>query len=215
MPAPSAENPPLRLPAWTRLPPQQLLALMLVAATAIAVIAGGWMWSTASEYKILYANLSDRDGGAVIASLQQMNVPYKFAEGGGALLVPAQLVHDTRLRLASQGLPKGGPVGFGQRFGASQFLEQVNYQRGLEGELSRSIQALKMVQSARVHLALSRGTAFLREQAKPSASVLVHLYPGRTLDPMQVATLLVIAHDAFHELGDLRLFVVGERLGRR
>ncbi|HZN25013.1 MAG TPA: flagellar basal-body MS-ring/collar protein FliF [Burkholderiales bacterium] len=214
MSAPSAESPPLRLPAWTRLPPQQLLALMLVAATAIAVIAGGWMWSTAPEYKILYANLSDRDGGAVIASLQQMNVPYKFAEGGGALLVPAQLVHDTRLRLASQGLPKGGPVGFelmeGQRFGASQFLEQVNYQRGLEGELSRSIQALKTVQSARVHLALSRGTAFLREQAKPSASVLVHLYPGRTLDPMQVAAIVHLVSNSVPELSTKNVTVVDQ-----
>src|SRR5690349_17128027 len=86
MPATSAESPALRLPAWTRLPPQQLLALMLVAATAIAVLVGGWMWSTTPEYKVLYSNLGDRDGGAVIASLQQMNIPYKFAEGGGALL---------------------------------------------------------------------------------------------------------------------------------
>jgi flagellar M-ring protein FliF len=212
--APSAESPSLRLPAWTRLPPQQLLALMLVAAIAVAVIVGGWMWSSAPEYKVLYANLGDRDGGAVIASLQQMNIPYKFAEGGGALLVPAQLVHDTRLRLAAQGLPKGGLVGFelmeGQRFGASQFLEQVNYQRGLEGELSRSIQALQAVQSARVHLALSRGTAFLREQAKPSASVLVHLYPGRTLDPMQVAAIVHLVSNSVPELSTKNVTVVDQ-----
>jgi len=212
--APSAESPSLRLPAWTRLPPQQLLALMLVAAIAVAVIVGGWMWSTAPEYKVLYANLGDRDGGAVIASLQQMNIPYKFAEGGGALLVPAQFVHDTRLRLAAQGLPKGGLVGFelmeGQRFGASQFLEQVNYQRGLEGELSRSIQALQAVQSARVHLALSRGTSFLREQAKPSASVLVHLYPGRTLDPMQVAAIVHLVSNSVPELSTKNITVVDQ-----
>ena len=212
--APSAESPSLRLPAWTRLPPQQLLALMLVAAIAVAVIVGGWMWSTAPEYKVLYANLGDRDGGAVIASLQQMNIPYKFAEGGGALLVPAQFVHDTRLRLAAQGLPKGGLVGFelmeGQRFGASQFLEQVNYQRGLEGELSRSIQALQAVQSARVHLALYRGTSFLREQAKPSASVLVHLYPGRTLDPMQVAAIVHLVSNSVPELSTKNITVVDQ-----
>jgi flagellar M-ring protein FliF len=212
--APSAESLPLRLPAWTRLPPQQLLALMLVAATAVAVIVGGWMWSTAPEYKVLYANLGDRDGGAVIASLQQMNIPYKFAEGGGALLVPAQFVHDTRLRLAAQGLPKGGLVGFelmeGQRFGASQFLEQVNYQRGLEGELSRSIQALQAVQNARVHLALSRGTSFLREQAKPSASVLVHLYPGRTLDAMQVAAIVHLVSNSVPELSTKNVTVVDQ-----
>ena len=212
--APSAETLSPRLPAWTRIPPQQLLALMLVVATGLALVIGGWMWSTAPEYKVLYANLEERDGGAVIAALQQMNIPYKFAEGGGALLVPAQMVHDTRLRLASQGLPKGGAVGFevmeGQRFGASQFLEQVNYQRALEGELSRSIQALQAVQSARVHLALTRGTSFLREQTKPSASVLVHLHPGRTLDPMQVAAIVHLVSNSVPELSTKNITVVDQ-----
>jgi flagellar M-ring protein FliF len=124
------------------------------------------------------------------------------------------MVHDTRLRLASQGLPKGGLVGFelmeGQRFGASQFLEQVNYQRGLEGELSRSIQALQAVQSARVHLALSRGTSFLREQAKPSASVLVHLHPGRSLDPMQVAAIVHLVSNSVPELSTKNITVVDQ-----
>jgi flagellar M-ring protein FliF len=187
---------------------------MLVVATGIAIVVGAWMWSTAPEYKVLYANLEERDGGAVIAALQQMNVPYKFAEGGGALLVPAQAVHDTRLRLASQGLPKGSLVGFelmeGQRFGASQFLEHVNYQRGLEGELSRSIQTLKAVQSARVHLALSRGTSFLREQAKPSASVLVHLHPGRSLDPMQVAAIVHLVSNSVPELSTKNVTIVDQ-----
>jgi flagellar M-ring protein FliF len=196
------------------LPPQQLLSLLLVVATAIALIVGGWMWSTTPEYKVLYSNLGERDGGAVIAALQQMNVPYKFAEGGGALLVPAEVVHDTRLKLASQGLPKGGLVGFelmeNQRFGSSQFLEQVNYQRGLEGELSRSIQALQAVQSARVHLALSRGTTFLRDQTKPSASVLVNLYPGRTLDTMQVAAVVHLVSNSVPELSPKNVTIVDQ-----
>src|SRR5215210_4036075 len=203
-----------RLPSWTRIPPQQLLALMLVAATAIALVVGGWMWSTAPEYKVLYSNLSDKDGGAVIASLQQLNIPYKFAEGGGALLVPQEHVHDLRLKLAAQGLPKGGIVGLelmeGQRFGASQFQEQVNYQRGLEGELARSIQALQAVQGARVHLALSRGSAFLREQAKPSASVLIHLHPGRTLDPMQVAAIVHLVSNSVPDLSPKNVSVVDQ-----
>jgi flagellar M-ring protein FliF len=188
--------------------------MMLVAATAVALVVGGWLWSTTPEYKVLYANLGDRDGGAVLASLAQMNVPYKFAEGGGALLVPANMVYDTRLKLATQGLPKGGLVGFelmeGQRFGSSQFLEQVNYQRGLEGELSRSIQALHAVQAARVHLALSRGTSFLREQAKPSASVLVHLHPGRSLDPMQVAAIVHLVSNSVPDLSIKSVTVVDQ-----
>jgi flagellar M-ring protein FliF len=209
-----AEGIGARLPAWTRIPPQQLLALLLVVATAIALVVGGWMWSTAPEYKVLYSNLSDRDGGAVIAALQQMNVPYKFAEGTSALLVPAEHVHDLRLKLASQGLPKGGTVGLelmeGQRFGASQFLEQVNYQRGLEGELARSIQSLQAVESARVHLALSRGTAFLREQAKPSASVLVQLRAGRSLDQGQVAAIVHLVSNSVPDLSIKNVTVVDQ-----
>jgi flagellar M-ring protein FliF len=191
-----------------------MLSLLLVIAAGLALIIGGWMYSTTPDYRTLYANLSDRDGGAVIAALQQMNVPYKFADGGGALLVPEDLVHDTRLKLASQGLPKGGLTGFelmeGQRFGASQFVEQVNYQRGLEGELARSIQTLQQVQSARVHLALSRNTAFLREQPAASASVLVHLYPGRTLDPMQVAAIVHLVTNSVPGLSTRNVSVVDQ-----
>ncbi|MEI2623025.1 MAG: hypothetical protein V9G23_03270 [Giesbergeria sp.] len=101
-------------------------------------------------------------------------------------LVPADRVHDVRLRLATQGLPKGSVTGFelmeANRFGMTQFQERLNFQRGLEGELTRSIQALSSVQSARVHLALPNQNGFFREQQKPSASVLVSLYPGRVLD---------------------------------
>jgi flagellar M-ring protein FliF len=106
---------------------------------------------------VLYTNVSDRDGGAIIASLQQMNVPYKFAEGGGAILIAGDKVPETRLKLAAQGLPKAGGVGFelmdNQKFGTSQFAEQVNYQRALEGELARSIESIGTIESARVHLA--------------------------------------------------------------
>jgi flagellar M-ring protein FliF len=169
---------------------QQKIALMVAAAAFIALVIGMWMWGQNPDYRVLYTNLSDRDGGAIIDSLQQQNIPYKFSEGGGALLVPGNLVHEVRLRLASQGLPKGSLVGFelmeNQKFGTSQFLEQVNYQRALEGELARSMQTLAAVQTARVHLALPKPSVFVKEQLKPSASVVLSLYPGRTLDPSQV-----------------------------
>ncbi|HEX2828962.1 MAG TPA: flagellar basal-body MS-ring/collar protein FliF [Burkholderiales bacterium] len=210
----AAEGIAQRLPAWTRIPPQQLLAILMVVATALALVIGGWMWSTAPDYKVLFSNLSDKDGGAVVAALQQANVPYKFADGGGAILVPAEHVHDLRLKLAGQGLPKGGLVGLelmeGQRFGASQFLEQVNYQRGLEGELARSIQTIQAVATARIHLALPRGTAFLREQAKPSASVLVHLHPGRTLDQTQVAAIVHLVSNSVPDLAPKNVTVVDQ-----
>ena len=169
---------------------RQKILLMVALAATIALLVGMWLWGSTPEYRVLYSNLSDRDGGAIIDSLQQQNIPYKFSEGGGALLVPADKVHEVRLHLASQGLPKGSLVGFelmeNQKFGTSQFLEQVNYQRALEGELARSMQTLAAVQSARVHLALPKPSVFVKEQLHPSASVVLTLFPGHTLDPGQV-----------------------------
>jgi flagellar M-ring protein FliF len=196
------------------LPGSYGIGLIVTGAAAIAVLAAAFMWSQTPDYRVLYGNLSDRDGGAVIASLQQMNVPYKFADGGGALLVPANQVHEMRLRLAGQGLPKGGPAGFelmeNQKFGTSQFAEQVNYQRGLEGELARSIQALAAVQGARVHLALAKSTAFMREQPKASASVLLNLHPGRRLDDTQVSAVVHLVSNSVPGLSAKNVTVVDQ-----
>lgn len=178
----------------TQTPGARNALLAAAAAAIVAVMAGVWMWSQAPEYRILFSNFSDRDGGAIVASLAQMNIPYKFAEGGGAILVPASQVYDARLKLASQGLPKGGGVGFelmeNQKLGVSQFLEQVNFQRALEGELARSIEAVAAIQSARIHLALPKASVFVREQQQPTASVLLNLHPGRTLDQQQVSAIV-------------------------
>lgn len=198
----------------SRMSSQQKMGMMLAISAIIALFAGGWMWSQAPDYKVLFSNVSDRDGGAIIASLQQMNVPYKYADGGGAILVPAKDVHDARLKLAAQGLPKGGLVGFelmeNQKFGTSQFLEQVNFQRALEGELARSVQALAAVSSARVHLAMAKQSVFMREQQKPSASVLVDLYPGRTLDPQQVNAIVHLVSSSVPNLPVKNVTVVDQ-----
>lgn len=191
-------------PLLTQLRSRERLPLLIGGAALVALLIAVFLWSRTPDYKVLYSNLSDRDGGAIITSLQQMNVPYKFAEGGGAILVPSEQVHDVRLRLASQGLPKGGLVGFelmdNQKFGISQFAEQVNYQRALEGELARSVESLSAVQAARVHLAIPKPSVFVREQQKPSASVLVTLYPGRVLDDGQVSAIVHMVASSVPEL---------------
>jgi len=190
------------------------LPMMLGGAALVAAIAVGVMWSRAPDYKVLYSNLSERDGGAVIQSLQQMNVPYKFAEGGGAVMVPAEKVHETRLRLAGQGLPKSGTTGMelmdNQKFGISQFAEQVNYQRGLEGELARSIESIGAVQSARVHLAIPKPTLFVRERQKPTASVVLQLYPGRAIDEGQVAAITHLVSSSVPELTPKSISIVDQ-----
>jgi len=177
--------------ALTRLSNQQKILLMVAIAAVVALVVASNTWIKQADYRILFSNISERDGGAVIAALEQMNVPYKFSDSGSAILVPSSRVHDVRLRLATQGLPKGGGVGFelmeNQKFGISQFAEQVNYQRGLEGELARTIQSISAVQAARVHLAIPKPTVFVREELKPSASVLLNLYAGRMLEASQIA----------------------------
>lgn len=169
--------------------------LIFAVALLVAIVAGLFLWSRAPDYKVLYSNLSDRDGGAIITALQAANIPYKFTDAGGAILVPSEQVHEMRLRLAAQGLPKSGSVGFelmdNQKFGISQFAEQINYQRALEGELERTIESISSVKSARVHLAIPKPSVFVRDKEAPSASVLVNLYPGRALDEGQV---LAITH---------------------
>ena len=157
------------------------------------------------DYKILFSNVDEKDSAAIVASLQQMNVPYKFTEGGGAIIVPSKIVHETRLKLAGQGLPKSGFVGFelleNQRLGTSQFVEQVNYQRGLEGELSKSISSLSLVKSARVHLAVPKQSAFVREQQRPTASVVLTLHPGRFLDKQQALAITHLVGSSVPSMG--------------
>jgi flagellar M-ring protein FliF len=184
------------------------------AAIAVAVMIAVWLWSSKPDYKVLYSNLSDRDGGAIIASLQQMNIPYKFSDGGGAILVEGDKVPETRLRLASQGLPKGGSVGFelmdNQKFGTSQFAEQMNYQRSLEGELARSIESISAVESARVHLALPKPSLFVRDQQKPSASVILTLHRGRSIDEGQVSAMVHLVSSSVPELNAKSITVVDQ-----
>ncbi len=186
------------------------LGAMGLLLIAIALVFMGQQ----PDWKVLYNNLGDKDGGAIIAQLTTMNVPYKYTEGGGAIMVPADKVHDTRLRLASQGLPKGSVNGFelmeANRFGMTQFQERLTFQRGLEGELTRSIQSLSSVQAARVHLALPNQNGFFREQQKPSASVLLTLFPGRTLDKAQVAGIVHLVASSVPELNPKAVSVVDD-----
>jgi flagellar M-ring protein FliF len=192
---------------------RQLIITLGVAAIA-AAMAGVWLWGQEPEYRVLLANFSDRDGGTIVGELQKMNVPYKYAEGGGAILVPAEQVHDTRLKLAALGLPKGGNVGFelmsSQKMGVSQFLEQANFQHALEGELARSIETIGSIQSVRVHLALPKPTVFTRDQQKPTASIIINLHPGRYLDHGQVNAIVHLVSSSVPDLHPKGISVVDQ-----
>ena len=190
--------------------------LLLVAgmAAVIAVMVVFWLWSQQPDYRVLFSNYSDKDGGAIVASLEKMNVPYKFSESGTAILVPAAQVHQARLKLASDGLPKGGNIGFelleNQKFGVSQFVEQVNFQRALEGELERSIQSIGAVEVARIHLAIPKASVFVRDQQKPTASVLLNLRSGRSLDAQQVSAVVHLVASSVPDLPAANVTVVDQ-----
>ena len=192
----------------------QRMQLGVAAALLVAVAVAAVMLGRQPDYRVLFSNLSDKDGGAVVAQLSQMNVPYKYTEGGGAILIPSERVHDVRLRLATQGLPKGSVAGFeimeSSKFGITQFQERLNFQRGLEGELTRSIQALSSVQSARVHLALPNQNGFFREQQKPSASIMLSLFPGRILDRTQLAGIVHLVASSVPELAPSAVSVLDD-----
>jgi flagellar M-ring protein FliF len=205
---------PLSLQFLGHLTVRQLTVAIVAIALAIAVLVGAWLWLRQADYTVLFSNLSEKDGGEVIAALQQQNIPYQFSEGGGAILVPSAVVHDMRLRLATQGLPKGGMVGFelmeNQKLGASQFLEQINYQRALEGELARTISTLSSVRGARVHLAMPKQSAFLRDEQKPSASVVLALAAGRILEANQIAGVVHLVSSSVPELSPTNVSVIDQ-----
>ncbi|WP_406703937.1 flagellar basal-body MS-ring/collar protein FliF [Sodalis sp.] len=167
--------------------------LLAAGAAGIALAIVLLLWARTPDYRILYSNISDQDGGAVVAELTTMNIPYRFAGNSGAIMVPSDRVHETRLLLAQKGLPKGGALGFElldrEKFGMSQFSEQINYQRALEGEIARTIETLNPVKSARVHIAMPKPSLFVREHKPATASVTLALYPGRALDTGQIQAI--------------------------
>mgnify|MGYP001036443356 CR=1 FL=1 len=201
-------------PALARLTalPRPVLLGLVAAVVALLVVAS--MWMREPDYKTLFSNVESRDGGAIVSVLNQRNIPYKFADNGATILVPADQVYALRLQLAEQGLPRGGSVGFElldkPQFGASQFTEQVTYQRALEGELARSIEALQPVKSARVHLAIPRQSLFVRDREAPTASVLITLYPARSLSEAQVSAITWLVSSSVPKLNAENVSIVDQ-----
>jgi flagellar M-ring protein FliF len=210
--------PPGLVDRWRTLPARaQMMALAGVAAlvAVIALLAGN---AREADWRVLFPNLSEKDGGQVIERLTQMNVPYRFSEGGGMLMVPASRVHELRMKLSAAGLPTGG-LGAGtggpgyelldkSPFGQTQGQERMNVQRAIEGELTRTIQSLASVQTARVHLAMPQQNGFFREQQKPSASVVLTLHPGRTLERAQIAGIVHLVSSSVAELNPKAVSVI-------
>ena len=187
-----------------------------VLATVAAAVAGGislYMWSQKPAFTPIFTNLADKDSAAVTEALRGANIQFRM-EPNGAISVPEEAVYDARLKLASAGLPQSASGGFeslGQEgFGVSSTVENARYQRALETELTRTIGSIRSVQGARVHLALPKASAFSRESAPVSASVLVQLYPGRSLDGAQVQSIVHLVASSIPDLKPANVTVIDQ-----
>ncbi len=188
-----------------KLPIVRQVGLMIAFAAAVAIGLAIVLWSQEPNYRMLYGSLSSQEVMEITTELDKNGIQYQLNELTGAIMVPADRVHEARLKLAGLGLPKGQGVGYellekDQGFSTSQFIESARYQRAIEGELARTISALNSVQSARVHLALPKQSAFVRARKKPSASVMLNLYQGRVMSAAQASSIAHIVASSIPNL---------------
>ena len=178
-----------------RIPAVRQVMLLIGVAAAVAAGFAVMNWSQTPGYTQLYQDLDSEDASQVVEALRAADINYKLNADTGNVMVPEGSLHDARLELASQGLPAGGTVGMDAMqeqtsFGVSQFMEGARYQYALEAELAKTIAHLGSVRDARVHLALPKQSAFIRDQKSASASVLLQLFRGRSLEPTQASAIV-------------------------
>jgi flagellar M-ring protein FliF len=184
-----------------------LRQLLLLVGLAAAIAAGLWLvfWAQGQNYATLYSQLSERETAQVVDALQAAGIPHKLDGPSGSVSVPEPQMREARMRLASQGLPQSDALGVEMiqkdtGFGTSQFMETARYQLAIETELARTIVKVQGVQNARVHLAVPRTTAFVRDQHHATASVMLTLYPGRRLEPGHVAGIVHLVASSVPDL---------------
>lgn len=197
------------------LPPARRVAIL---GTAVLVLGGTLafaLWVQRPVFRVLYADLDPEDAGRVLSYLKDEKIPYRVEAGGRSIEVPAGRVYEARMALAAQGVPRGGGVGFElfdrQTLGMTDFVQRLGFQRALQGELARSIAELDPVAAARVHLALPRRSVFVSKDRAPTASVVVRLRPGRTLDAGQVGAIVHLVASSVEGLRPSAVTVVDTR----
>ncbi len=170
--------------------PMRKVYLLLTGIVTLAGIGLLVYWTGQTEYGVLFSNLASEDAGQIVTKLQEKKIPYQLSPASDRISVPAERVSELRLEMAAAGLPQGGGVGFEifdtKSLGSTEFEQQLNYRRALQGELARTINSLEEIQQSRVHLALPKESLFLEQQKKATAAVTVKLKPGRTLRTAQV-----------------------------
>jgi len=182
-------------PTTMMIPVPRFIGAILGVVVTVLVSIGIYTWGTAPSFSSLYTGLEPGDAAEVVAALQSAAIPYELNAASGSVMVESGRVHEARLNLAAQGLPKGTAIGVEmlqqeQSFGTSQFVESARYHHAMETELARTISTMRNVKSARVHLAIPKNSVFVRKQQKPSASVALSLYGGRAIEQGQVNAII-------------------------
>lgn len=200
---------------WTGLGRSARIALLGGAALCLALLVWGMFFAFRQDYQVLFAELAEPDAAAVLARLKQEKVPYRLNDGGSAILVPAEQVHDLRLALMAGDLPLRGGVGFEifdkQGLGATEHSQRVSYQRALQGELSRTIGTLDNVKQVRVHLVMPESTLFTRDRQQASAAVALSMKPGTSLQSQQIVGVQRLVAAAVQGLAPERVVVTDQR----
>ena len=224
VPATTADNAPKKpllgltfLENLSDMPLLRQAGLLVGLAASVAIGFAVVLWSQQPEYKPLYGSLEGMDARSVMETLAAANIDYTIEPNSGALLVKSSDLAQARIRLASAGVaPTDTSIGFEildkeQGLGTSQFMEATRYRRGLEGELARTVSSLNNVKAARVHLAIPKSSVFVRDERKPSASVLVELYSGRNLEPSQVMAIVNLVASSVPEMDKGQVTVVDQK----
>lgn len=195
--APSEPNKDLHpiLKNWMRLSPGRQLGVLLAFAVSVAIAVAVVLWAQAPSYDLLFSNVAEKDAGEILEALDKLGVDYQVEPGSGAIMVPSGSSRELKLKLAAQGLPRSASLGYelldkDTGFGTSKSVEAMRFQRALEGEIALTIQTIQNIKSAKVLLALPVQSVFVRERKKPSASVIVELYQGRSLEKEQIESIV-------------------------
>ncbi|HHJ36643.1 MAG TPA: flagellar basal body M-ring protein FliF [Gammaproteobacteria bacterium] len=212
----TADNVAIQAQGFGSLPALRQLGLMLGLAISVALGVTVALWSQTPNYSMLYGNLTAKDLSQVTTALNNSGISYKLEPGSGGIMVPSEKVQEARMKLANTGFTGNSDVGFelldkDQGLGSNRFLLKARYQRALEGELAQSITKLNMIEGARVHLAIPKRSAFARKSRSPSASVVLNLYPGRSLNDVQTAGIVNIVASSVPGLESEHVTVVDDR----
>jgi len=200
---------------FNSLSPARRISLFIAGAVTLCMIALMVYVTNQAEYRILFSNLSSDDASSILSKLQEKKIPYKLSTAGDAISISAEKVSELRLELAAAGLPHGGGVGFeifdNKSLGATDFEQQLNYRRALQGELVRTINSLDEIQQSRVHIALPKESLFVEEKKRPTASVTIKLKTGKNLRPSQIEGITHLVASSIEGMSASDVIVVDNR----